>query len=314
MFSYVLRRVSQTIIVLLMVTFFSFLLLYLLPGDPVAAIVGDGATQQQYDEAYHYMGFDKPFLVRYVNWLGNVIQGDFGMSYKYNRPVADILAKRVPVTFTLAFVSLFLSTFFGVILGVITAVNRGNWKDSLVTGLANLGTCMPLFWLALVLIMIFSIKLRWLPSVGFTWPWDDFGKSIKQMIMPIVCLGVGNLATMTRQTRSSMLEIIRQDYIRTARSKGLKENRVIYGHALRNSMVTIVTLMGMKIGAMIGNSVFIETVFKVPGIGELTVFSVNSKDFFMLQACVLIIALVFTISNLVVDLLYGYIDPRIRVE
>jgi len=314
MFSYVLRRVSQTIIVLLMVTFFSFLLLYLLPGDPVAAIVGDGATKQQYEEAYHYMGFDKPFLVRYVNWLGNVIQGDFGMSYKYNRPVADILAKRIPVTFALAFVSLFLSTFFGVILGVITAVNRGNWKDSLVTALANLGTCMPLFWLALVLIMIFSIKLRWLPSVGFTWPWDDFGKSIKQMIMPIVCLGVGNLATMTRQTRSSMLEIIRQDYIRTARSKGLRENRVIYGHALRNSMVTIVTLMGMKIGAMIGNSVFIETVFKVPGIGELTVFSVNSKDFFMLQACVLIIALVFSISNLVVDLLYGYIDPRIRVE
>ncbi len=314
MIGFIGKRVVQTVIVLLLVSFFSFLLLYLIPGDPVSAVIGENATKQQYEETYNYMGLDKPFIVRYINWLWNVLHGDFGMSFKFNKPVAEIIASRIPVTFYFTIIALLTSTFVGIVLGIFTAVNKGTWKDTLVTAIANIGTCTPMFWLGIVLILIFSVKLRLLPAFGFVWPWEDFGESIKQTILPVVCLGIVNLSVITRQTRSSMLEVVRQDYIRTARSKGLKEINVIYGHALKNTMVTIVTLMGMKIGVMIGTSVFIESVFQLPGLGQLIIYSVASKDFFMLQACVLIVSLVFCTSNFIVDLLYGYIDPRIRVN
>ena len=308
------KRLIQTIIVLILVSFFTFLLMYMLPGDPVAAIAGDGATQQQYDTIYKYMEMDKPFLYRYVKWIWNVLHGDFGMSYKYNSPVTEIVFSRIPLTMYMVLLALILTAILGIIFGIISAVKRGKWIDNVITVIANISSCLPVFWVGIVLMLIFSVKLQLLPTTGFTWPWENFKESILQTIMPVVCLSLTSIATMTRQVRSSMLDVIHQDYIRTARAKGVKESGVICKHALKNSMVTIITMLGVRIGGIIGNTAFVESVFNIPGLGQLTILAVNSKDFFVMQACALIFAIIFCLTNLIVDILYSVIDPRIRLQ
>lgn len=311
---YIFKRLVQSIIVIFIVSIFTFLLTYLMPGDPVYAMLGEDITREQYEIAYREMGLDKPIYVRYLNWCVNMLKGDFGRSYKYRMPVIDLIKARLPVTMYLGVLSIIISTTIGIILGILAATKRGKFIDTVITLLANLGGVMPLFWLAVLGMSVFAMHLRWLPSYGFTFPTVDFVKSVKQSILPLFALSVGAIAGTTRQMRSSMLEVIHQDYIRTARAKGLKESQVIFKHALKNALIPIVTLTGMSFRNVVSGSVSIESIFSIAGTGQLLVTSVLSKDVATTQACILLVAIVVSIANLIVDISYGYIDPRIRIQ
>ncbi len=314
MAQFIIKRLIQSVIVIFIVSIFTFLLTYLMPGDPVYAMLGGDITQEQYDIAYKEMGLDKPMFVRYVNWCGNILEGDFGKSYKYRMPVIDLIKERLPITMYFGILSIIISTTLGIILGILSATKRGKLTDTIITLLANLGAVMPLFWLAVLGMSLFAMQLKWLPSYGFTFPTDNFVTSVKQTILPLFALIVGAIAGTTRQMRSSMLEVIRQDYIRTARAKGVKESKVISGHALKNALIPIVTLTGMSFRNVVSGSTSVEIIFSIAGTGQLLVSSVLSKDVATTQACILIVAVVVSIANLIVDISYGYIDPRIRIQ
>ncbi len=314
MAQFIIKRLIQSVVVIFIVSVFTFLLTYLMPGDPVYAMLGGDITREQYDIAYKEMGLDKPMYVRYVDWCGNILEGDFGNSYKYRMPVKDLIKERLPITIYFGILSIIISTAVGILLGILSATKRGKALDTGITILANLGAVMPLFWLAVLGMSLFAMKLKWLPSYGFTFPTADFVTSIKQTILPLFALSVGAIAGTTRQMRSSMLEVIRQDYIRTARAKGVKESRVISGHALKNALIPVVTLTGMSFRNVVSGSTSVEIIFSIAGMGQLLVTSVLSKDVATTQACILIVAVVVSIANLIVDISYGYIDPRIRIQ
>jgi peptide/nickel transport system permease protein len=225
-----------------------------------------------------------------------------------------LIATRLPITFHLGLVALILSTLISIPLGVISAVRRGGWIDAIISVSANLGMAIPIFWLGILGIYLFALNLGWLPVQEYTAPQENFWLNTRQIIMPAICLAVVPFASLTRQTRSSMLEVIRQDYIRTARSKGLKESAIISGHALKNAIIPVVTLLGLQIRNLVGGSALVEQVFNIPGMGRLMVASVFNKDFVVVQGAIMVIALVVALANLIVDISYGYFDPRIRVE
>lgn len=312
--SYIIKRILQMLAVMLMVSAFIFLLMSFLPGDPVYALRGDLISPEEYRQTFIQLGLDKPIFVRYLSWLFGAVCGNFGMSVQFHEPISQLLVERIPITLYLALVSFVISVLLGVIFGIITAVFRGKKVDTIITLLANITVCMPQFWIGILVMYIFALKLGWLPSFGFTMPWVDFGQSVKQTIMPIFCLSLGGVASTTRQTRSSMLEVIRQDYVRTARSKGMQEKRVILIHALRNALLPVITLTGLRLSFVLGGSMFIESVFSIPGMGSLLVKSIMARDIPVVQACVLITAALTCIINLLTDILYAAVDPRIRFE
>lgn len=290
------------------------MLVNLMPKDPVYALFGSDISQEEYDAAFHNMGLDKPLLYRYFLWAKDFITGNFGTSYRYHLPVTELIGQKVGITLYLSVLSTLISFPLGMLLGVITAVKRGKWQDTVLTLMANLTASLPGFVIAIVLLYVFCIKLKVLPSTGFTFPWQDFGKHIRQLILPLFCLSLGGIAGICRQTRSSMLEAIRQDYVRTARSKGLKENYIIKTHVLRNGLIPIITMIGGRLAHMIGGSVFIENVFSIPGMGTLMVQAVNDVDVPVMQACVMLSALVISLAYLVTDFLYVAVDPRISLQ
>ncbi|WP_337942727.1 ABC transporter permease [Ruthenibacterium lactatiformans] len=311
---YLLKRVGQTLIIVVLVSFCTFMLVNLMPKDPVYALFGSDISQEEYDAAFHNMGLDKPLLYRYFLWAKDFITGNFGTSYRYHLPVTELIGQKVGITLYLSVLSTLISFPLGMLLGVITAVKRGKWQDTVLTLMANLTASLPGFVIAIVLLYVFCIKLKVLPSTGFTFPWQDFGKHIRQLILPLFCLSLGGIAGICRQTRSSMLEAIRQDYVRTARSKGLKENYIIKTHVLRNGLIPIITMIGGRLAHMIGGSVFIENVFSIPGMGTLMVQAVNDVDVPVMQACVMLSALVISLAYLVTDFLYVAVDPRISLQ
>lgn len=311
---YLLKRVGQTLIIVVLVSFCTFMLVNLMPKDPVYALFGSDISQEEYDAAFHNMGLDKPLLHRYFLWAKDFITGNFGTSYRYHLPVTELIGQKVGITLYLSVLSTLISFPLGMLLGVITAVKRGKWQDTVLTLMANLTASLPGFVIAIVLLYVFCIKLKVLPSTGFTFPWQDFGKHIRQLILPLFCLSLGGIAGICRQTRSSMLEAIRQDYVRTARSKGLKENYIIKTHVLRNGLIPIITMIGGRLAHMIGGSVFIENVFSIPGMGTLMVQAVNDVDVPVMQACVMLSALVISLAYLVTDFLYVAVDPRISLQ
>ena len=314
MVTFIIRRLIQTVFVLILVSLIAFSLLHIMPGDPVVTMLGTEATQAQIDTLRHELWLDRPLLVQYMRWFTNILQGDFGKSIMYRESVAGLIATRLPVTFHLGLIALILSTLISIPAGVISAVRRGSLLDQLITVSANIGMAVPLFWLGILGIYLFALKLGWLPVQGYTSPFDNFWLNTKQVIMPAICLAVVPLASLARQSRSSMLEVIRQDYIRTARSKGLKERAVITGHALKNAIIPVVTLLGIQLRNLVGGSVLVETVFNIPGMGSFMVRAVFNKDFLIVQGCIMVIALVVALANLAVDISYGYFDPRIRYE
>ena len=316
MTKFIVRRLIQALFVLIIVTIIVFLAVRLLPGDPILMIVSQSEmneiTQEDIESLRHEYGLDRPLTVQYFDWLLNVARGDFGESIVLAEPVMKEIKRRFPITLHLSLLAFIISILVGIPAGVICAVRRGKWADTVMTILANIGVTVPIFWLGIMMIYFFSLYLHWLPVYGYTSPFVDFTKSVKQQIMPVICLSIFSIASLSRQTRSSMLEVMHHDYIRTAWSKGFTERYIIFRHALKNSLIPIVTLLGLSFSHIIGGSVLIETVFNIPGLGRMAVNAVFSQDYSVVQGFSFIVAVFILLTNLVVDISYGWLDPRIR--
>jgi peptide/nickel transport system permease protein len=318
MTAYIIRRLLQGVIVLLLVTIFIFLVMRLLPGDPLMLYLAQSEIENISPESMailkHQYGLDRPLPMQYINWIGGVVRGNLGVSIFLKENVNTLIAERMPITIHLGILSMILSGILGITFGVVCALRRGKWIDTLFTLLANIGMTAPSFWVGIILIYFLALKLDWLPVYGYTSPFTDFSLSSRQVIMPVLCLSLFSLASLTRQTRSSTLEVVRQDYIRTAWAKGLRERVIVMRHIIKNSLIPVVTILGLQVGVIFGGSVLIETVFNIPGIGRLMRDAVFSHDYQIVQAGVLIISTVVVLFNLVVDISYGWFDPRIRYE
>jgi len=316
--SYIIRRILIGIVVILIVTIMIFLFIRLLPGDPLVIYINQADMQEMTEEQLYDLrvkfGLDKTIPLQYVDWLGGLFTGDFGLSIYYDVDVGHLIKERMPITIYLGVLALIISGIFGIGSGVICALRRGTWIDTVVTFLANIGITVPSFWVGIILIYLLALKAGWLPVTGWTSPFDDFWLSLKKVIMPVLCLSLFSIASLARLTRSSMLEVIQQDYIRTAWSKGLRERMIITRHTIKNALIPVVTVLGLQVAFIFGGSVLIETIFNIPGIGRLMTQSVMQQDFQVIQAGTLIIAVVVVLSNLVVDISYGWLDPRIRFD
>lgn len=289
------------------VAFCVFTLLYFTPGDPARMVLGDLATDEAIKEFRDKEGLNDPFLVQFGNYVYKaVFKGDIGRSYSSKRPVMQEILTAFPYTLKLSAFAMIIAIIIGIPCGIISAIKQYSWFDTITMIFAMIGLSMPVFWLGLLLILLFAVKLRWLPSSGFS--------TFKAMILPSVALAAQSISMVTRMTRSSMLEVIRADYIRTARAKGQKESIVIGVHALRNALIPVVTLCGLQFGQLLSGAILTESIFAVPGVGRLMVNAIMSRDYPMVQGGVLFIAITFSIVNLLVDLLYAYIDPRIKAE
>jgi peptide/nickel transport system permease protein len=317
MTTFIIRRLIHGLVVLFLVTLIVFFVMRLLPGDPLLIYVAQTANLQamppeMLDELRHEFGLDKPIIVQYINWLWGISRGDFGTSIFYREKVGRLMLERFPVTLHLGLLAFIVGAILGLLAGLIAAIRRGKWLDKVVTPLTYIGITIPVFWLGILLIYAFGLKLGWLPISGYTSPLDDFWLSTRQIVMPVLCLAVFGLAANARQMRSSMLETIRQDYIRTAWSKGLSERTIITRHAMKNSLIPVITLMGIGVSIIFGGSVLVETVFAIPGVGRLLVSSILGQDYVVVQAITLVIAVIVLLVNLIVDISYGWFDPRIR--
>ena len=277
-------------------------------------MLGADASKAQIEALRKELWLDRPVVVQFAHWLSRALRGDLGISIMYGDPVIDIMADRIPITLYLSMVAFVLSTFLGIVVGIVCAVRRGGILDQMLSLLASMGLAIPVFWLGIVGIYLFGLRLGWLPIQGWTSPFDNFGSSVKHMVMPVVLLAVPGIAVLARQTRSGMLEVLHQDYIRTAYSKGLSERTVVLGHAFKNTLIPVVTLLGLQVRILVGGSVLVETVFNIPGMGRLLVAGAFSKDFLVVQGGVLLIGTIVCLANLIVDVSYGWLDPRFRYE
>ncbi len=317
MTAYIIRRLIIAIIILFIVTLIVFFSIRLLPGDPLVIFLGQQASQggistAELDRLREEYGLNDPIMVQYGNWLWDILRGDLGTSIYYHEDVGALMGERFPITLHLGLLAFVINIIVGVLMGVAAAIRRGTWIDTVSTALANIGICIPVFWLAILLIYLFGLKLNWLPIHGYTSPFKDFWLNTQQIIMPVFCMAITMMATTARLARSSMLEVTRQDYIRTAWSKGLTERAVIMKHALKNGLIPVITLLGIGLGMVFAGSVLIETIFAIPGIGRLLVTSIFAQDYVVIQSGTLVIATIIILSNLLVDISYGWLDPRIR--
>lgn len=312
MFSYVLKRLGATVVVMAVVAFFVFSLLYLTPGDPAAVIAGDIATDEDIKRIRQSLGLDDPFLVRFGSWVWALAHGDLGTSIFTNLPVARLIEQRIEPTISLTLCTLVVSLVLAVPLGTIAAARAGSWLDKTVMGVSVIGFSLPVFVLAFGLILVFSVTLEWLPVQGYrpisegVWQW------LRHLILPSIALGTVYAALIARITRASVLDVLAQDYIRTATAKGMKERQVLWGHALKNAAVPIVTIVGIGIGLLISGAVVTETVFAIPGVGRLTVDAILRRDYPIIQGVILIFSAAYVLINLLIDLSYMIFDPRIR--
>ena len=302
--AYVLRRLWQSALTLLGVSLLVFVVLRVLPGDPAKMLLPDGAPQSAVDELNRQLGLHEPVHVQYGIFIRSVVRGDFGQSFQYRAPALRVVTERIAATAELALAALILTVAIGVSLGILAAVRRGTRYDYASTFLAVLGQSLPNFWLGIMLILLFGVALRWLPTSGF--------ESWRHIVLPAITLAAFPTALVARLTRSSMLEILGRDYIRTGRAKGLAERSVVLRHALRNAAVPVLTVLGLQIGTLLGGAVITESVFAWPGMGKLVVDAIFFRDFPVVQTVLIFSATIFVVLNLVVDLLYTVIDPRIR--
>jgi peptide/nickel transport system permease protein len=316
MLAYIIRRLFMGLIVILLVTFLVFVVMRVLPGDPLLMYLSENDTSKltalEINALEHQFGLDQPLIMQYFHWIGAVIQGDLGTSVYYKLSVGHLIGQRLPVTLYLGILSSLLGIIVGITSGVICALRRGTWIDTLVTLVANVGITTPSFWAAILLIYFFGLKLGWLPIFGYTSPFNNFWLSTRQLILPVFCMSIFMIASLARYTRSSMLEVIDQDYMRTAWAKGIGERLIIMRHGLKNALIPVITTAGVHISHLFGGAVLIETVFNIPGMGRLLTDAVFGRDFKVIQGEVLFIAMVVVVTNIVVDISYGWLDPRIR--
>ena len=306
MLRYTLKRIVGVLPTLIIVVTFVFFFVRMIPGDPARLVAGEQATLDAVEAVRVQLGLDQPIHIQYLKYVGGLLRGDLGMSLRTKLPVLTEVAARYGNTMALTFASLIWSTIVGVILGVWSGKNRGKWQDFTGMTLAVSGISLPNFWIGFLLIMAFSVKLRWFPTTGVG--------SWKNLVLPAIALGTSIAAIIARFTRSSIVEVLKEDYIRTARAKGLKEKTVTWGHAFRNSMISVVTVVGLQFGFLLGGSVVTEAVFAYPGLGQLLVESVNYRDYPAIQSLILIFSLQFIIINLIVDILYAILNPEIKLS
>jgi peptide/nickel transport system permease protein len=318
MTNYIIRRFIRAFVILLVISLIIFFAMRLLPGDPIYMIMNQGqitsASEAQIQAVRAQYGLDKPVWEQYFFWLGGIVHGDFGTSISYGSSPLEIVNRTMPVTLNIALPAFFLGLIIGIPAGIVCATRRGRWADTVVTILANIGITIPIFWLGTILIYIFSLRLNLLPVQGYTSPFTDFFKNLSQLVLPVFCLAIFSMSAVTRQTRSSMLEVLKQDYIRTAWSKGLRERAVVLKHALKNSLIPVVILSGIFFSGILGGEVLIETVFNIRGAGLAIVSAVFSHDYPVVQAFTFLIAIFVLFINLVIDISLGWLDPRIRYE
>ena len=323
MTKYILQRLAQSVLVLLGVSILAFSVMFL-AGDPTYLYVGERASAEEIAQTRRSLGFDRPFHVQYLSFLGKAVRGDFGISLKYKTPAMDLVLERLPATLELTFMGMFIAVAFAIPLGVFAAYKRNSIFDDLTMVLAMIGQSVPDFWLGLMLIIILGVQLRLLPISGrvaifeplFTGQWAvlkaTFGDAIRHILMPGIASGVWSLSRNARLVRSSVLEVLGMDYVTTARAKGVNEYKVVMKHAFKNALIPIVTIIGLEFGFLIGGDVVIENVFAWPGVGRLVVYAINQRDFNVVQSCVITLALLFISLNLLVDIMYTWLDPRIR--
>jgi len=299
--------------VLLIVSVIAFALLYVLPGDPAVAILGDSAgNQQTYLALRHDLGLDQPLSTQYLSWLGRVLQGDLGRSIRTNEAVSTVLLQRVPISVYLGAAGLVVGLVLGLSVAVVSALRPGSRIDSFGTLLAMGGVAIPSFWQALLLVYVFAVVLRWLPPSGFTSPFVDPLLSLRMLILPAIVLGTHSAAVIMRQGRSALMEVLEQDYVVTARAKGLGDSAVVARHAVKNAMIPLATVIGLQVGTLVSGAAITETVFAIPGVGRAAVDAIFFRDYPVLQGAVLILTLAVLLANLLTDVAYAYLDPRIR--
>lgn len=325
MLKYIFRRSLQSILVLLGVSILAYVVLFL-SGDPTYLYVNELASDAEIQMVRERMGFDQPIYVQYWRFLEKALHGDFGISLKYGQPALEVVLQRLPATLELTFIAMFIAVVFAIPLGVTAAKNRNSFFDGGTMLLAMIGQSMPEFWLGLMLILIFGVQLKWLPISGripileplFAGDFETLratlGDATRHLVLPGIACGFWSLARNARLVRSNMLEVLGMDYVTTARAKGVKEQRVIMKHAFRNALIPVVTIVGLEFGGLLSGTIVVENIFAWPGVGRLVVFAINQKDFNVVQASVIMMALLFIILNLLVDILYTYLDPRIRIS
>jgi peptide/nickel transport system permease protein len=310
--SYLIQRLVLTLIVLLGVTFVVFLIIQIVPGDPARVILGVQANEQNVAALRERLGLNRPFLVQYADWLWNALHGDFGKSLITGQPVAPQLRQRTPATLQLAAAALLIGILIGIPAGIISAIKPGSTTDIVTSVFSQIGVTVPDFWMGIMLVLLFSLTLGWLPPSGYTPIQEDFGDWLAHLILPAITAGLISGAIQTRFVRSAMLEVMHENYVRSARAKGLRERTVIIRHALRNAMITIVTVVGLQITALLSAVVVVEVVFAWPGLGRLALDAVLDRDYPLLQGAVFTMAAMLALVNLGVDLLYFFLDPRIE--
>lgn len=306
---YIIRRLLQSILVVVGVTLLVFVILYQ-TGDPIALMASPDATKEQVDALRHTMGFDRPWYVQYLDFAQEAVKGDFGTSLRQQQPVFDLIMERLPATLSLALTAFVLSVVISIPVGIVSATKRNSIWDNATMGFALLGQSLPIFFLGVMLIWIFAGLLGWLPSFGRGD--GTLVSTVKHLVLPSITLATFSLARNARLVRSSLLEVLGLDYIKTARSKGLSERMVVYRHALKNALIPVVTILGLEFGTLLGGAIITETVFAWPGVGRLIILAISQRDFPLVVGAVTIIATLFVFLNLAVDLLYGVLDPRIR--
>ena len=308
----ILRRLAATIPVLLLVTAGVFALIHLTPGDPIDAMMAESVDDTVKRELRRDLGLDRPLYLQYATWMGRLLQGDLGRSIRNQEPVIENVSRRIKPSLQLAGLAMAISLLVATPIGILSAARRNSTIDRVGTSFALFGICMPNFLIALLLIFLFGVTLRWLPISGYVDPMEEPWDGLRSLTLPAITLGLALGAVITRTLRSSMLEALSEDYIRTARAKGLSDGAVVRRHALKNALIPVVTVLGLQLGTLIGGAVITEYVFALPGVGRLVVDAVFARDYPLVQGVVLLIAVGFILSNLAVDLLYGFIDPRIR--
>lgn len=311
-YGYIMQRLLLALFVILGVTFVVFVIVHLVPGDPARVSLGVQATEETVQARREQMGLNDPFLTQYVNWLGNAVQADFGRSLITGQEITPQIVQRLPATLQLAVLALIIGMIIAFPLGIISAMRPGSATDTIASFISQLGVAVPDFWMGILLVLFFSIGLGVLPPSGYTPINQDFGDWLSHMILPATTAGLISAAIQTRFIRSAMLEVLSQNYIKTARAKGLSERVVVLRHALRNALITIVTIIGLQLTALLSSVVVIEIVFAIPGLGRLALDAVLDRDYPVLQATVLVIAILVTFINLIVDMLYLFLDPRIE--
>ena len=306
MFIFIVKRILQTIPVLLGVTIVVFLIMQMVPGDPAVLLAGESSTEEQVEQLRNQLGLNDPLYIQYFDYIKNVFQGDLGTSIRSNRPVLDEIMVRLPVTIELAFWSILVSIVIGLLAGVISATNQNSIKDVGIMIFALIGVSLPNFWLGLMLILFLSVQFQIFPVSG----WGSFG----HIILPAITLGASGAAIVARMTRSSMLEVVRQDYIRTANAKGVKKKYVIYKHALKNALIPVITVVGLQFGALLGGTVLTESVFAINGLGRMIVDAIRMRDLPLVQGSILVVSFLFVLVNLIVDISYRFVDKKVDLN